>query len=197
MLCVTVRGIQRACGAVTGGLSDIGVFDPYDLDFTQAAAIAGVNQVYTAVAERDGVTTPSIHIIQFLVDNGEFTFKHSVTGCSVKYELEWILQIPEIAMDLVTFLEGLDAAGCCCGLGLIYRLNSGKIFVAGERYVNGASITKFIIKHDGSDGTSGKLLDDFSGGNIHLKGSYNRLPYEFSGTWETIEALSDVAGSGS
>jgi hypothetical protein len=167
------------------------------LNFTQAGAIDGVAQPYTAVAERDGSTTPTIYMISFQVDNGEFTVKQSVTGCSVKYELEWILQLAELAQDLTTFLQNLDAAGCCCGLGVIYRLNSGRIFVAGERYVNDSAITKFIIKNDGSDGSSGKLLDDFNGFNLHLKGSYSRMPYEYTGAWETIEALSDIAGSGS
>lgn len=197
MICVQLAGYQRECGSVTGGLSDVGLFDPFDLNFTQAAAVEGVAQPYTAVAERDGATDPSIYIISFQVDNGEFTFKQSVTGCSVKYELEWILQLAELAQDLTTLMQALDAAGCCCGLGIVYRLNSGRIFVAGERYVNDVAITKFIIKNDGSDGTSGKLLDDFNGANLHLKGSYSRLPYEYTGSWEDIESLSDQAGSGS
>lgn len=193
MICVQLAGYQRSCGAVTGGLSDVGVFDPFDLNFTQA----GAGDPYTAVAERDGSVAPSIYMISFLVDNGEFTIKQSVSGCSVKYEMEWILQLADLNNDIVNFLQNLDAAGCCCGLGVIFRLNSNKIFVAGERYVNDAAITKFIIKNDGTDGTSGKLLDDFNGINLHLKGSYSRMPLEYTGTWESLEALSDVTGSGS
>jgi hypothetical protein len=107
----------------------------------------------------------------------------------VKYEHEFIFQLPENGQTLTTFLQALDAAGCCCGLGMAIRLNSGKILIAGEKYVSGASITRFTMKQDGSDGTSGKLYDDLNGGNIHIKGSYSRNLYEYTGTWASLEAL--------
>lgn len=195
MLCVQLSGYDRECSSVTGGLSDVALFDPFDLDFTQAAALSGVNQPYTAVAERAGATTPSLYIVNFQIDNGEWTWKQSVNGCSVKYEFEWILQLTENAQLLTTFLQSIDAAGCCCGIGVAFRLNSGRIFIAGERYVNGTAIIRFIIKHDGSDGSSGKLLDDYNGANLHLKGSYSRNLYEYTGTWDSILALSDQAAS--
>jgi hypothetical protein len=156
-----------------------------------------VAQPYSALAERDGATTPSIYIVDFQIENGEWTWKQSVNGCSVKYEFEWILQLTENAQLLTTFLQSMDRGACCCGIGIIFRLNSGKMFVAGERFVNSEAITRFIIKHDGSDGTSGKLLDDYNGANLHLKGSYTRNLYEFNGTWNSVLALSDQAGSGS
>lgn len=195
MLCVTLNGYSRACGGVTGGISDLGIFDPNDLNFTQAADVDGDAQPYTAVAERGGVDTPSIFLISFQVDEGEWTFTQSVTGCSVKYEHEWVFQLPENSQALTVFQQALDAAGCCCGLGIIFRMNNGKIFVAGEKYVNAASISKFTVKQDGSEGGSGKLFDDFNGVNIHFKSSYSRNLYEFTGTWDSIEALSDQAGS--
>jgi hypothetical protein len=55
--------------------------------------------------------------------------------------------------------------------------------------LNAVSITRFIIKQDGSDGTSGKLYDDLNGGNIVLKGAYSRNLYEYTGTWASVEAL--------
>jgi hypothetical protein len=197
MICVSLVGYNRTCGAVTGGISDVGIFDPNDLNFTQAAAIAGVNQPYSAVAIRDTVTDPAVFIIDFLVDNGQFTFKQTVNGCSTKYEFDVALQLAELSHDLATFLESMDAAGCCCGLGIFVRLNSGKTFVLGEKYVNDSAITKFIMKNDGSDGDSGKVLDDFNGVNLHLKGSYKRMAYEYTGSWDVVVAMSDQAGSGS
>jgi hypothetical protein len=195
MLCVTLKEYSRACGTVTGGISDVAVFDPNDLNFTQAGAINGVAQPYSAVAERVGVASPSVFVVNFQVDEGEWTWKQSVKGCSVKYEHEFIFQLTENAQLLTTFLQALDAAGCCCGIGVIVRLNSGKIFVAGEKYVNAVTITRFTIKQDGSDGTSGKLFDDYNGGNLHLKGAYSRGLYQYTGTWDSILALAAPAGS--
>jgi len=195
MLCVSLKAYSRACGGVSGGISDLGIYDPNDINYTQAAAVDGVAQPYTALAERAGVTTPSIFLVAFQVDEGEWTFTQSVTGCSVKYEHEWVFQLPENSQSLTTFQQALDAAGCCCGLGLIFRMNNGKIFVAGEKYVNEASITKFTVKQDGSEGGSGKLQDDFNGVNIHFKSSYSRNLYEYTGTWDAVEALSEAPGS--
>lgn len=268
MICVTLKGYTRACGGVTGGISDIATFDPSDYDFTQASAIAGVAQPYTAIALRGGsgatgtasltstavssvavgdggegylsaptvsftggggtgatatativngivtainvtaggtgytsaptvVITSAVNaaagakvfLINFQTDEAEWTWKQSVKGCAVKYDHEFKFQLPENGQTLTTFLEALDAASCCCGLGMFIRLNSGKIFVAGEKYVNATSIPRFTVKQDGSEGGSGKLFDDFNGGNLTLKGSYSRNLYEFTGAWSAIEAL--------
>lgn len=173
----------------------MGIFDPNDLNFTQVAPVSGVSQPYSAVAERDGVEGPSVFLINFQVDEGEWTWAQTVTGCAVKYDHEFIFQLPENSQALTTFQQALDAAGCCCGIGMIIRLNSGKIFVAGEKYVNSITIPRFTIKQADSEGGSGKLFDDFNGGNIHFKGSYSRNLFEFSGDWSLIEALAATAGS--
>lgn len=269
MLCVTLSGRTRACGGVTGGISDIAIFDPNDYNFTQAT-VSGVKGPYTAAALRAGtgatgtavlstntvasvtigsggtgyvspptvvftggggtgaagtaiingsgvvtgvtVTSPGtgyttaptvsftgggaslagggkMYLISFQADEAEWTWKQSVKGCAVKYEHEFVLQMPENEQGLTNFLETLDAAGCCCGLGIAVRLNSGKVFLAGEKYVNGSSIPRFTMKQDGSDGTSGKLFDDFNGANLHLKGSYSRNLYEYTGGWDDFEAF--------
>jgi hypothetical protein len=54
MLCVQLKNYTRACGGVTGGISDILTFDPNDFNFTQAGPISGVAQPYTAVSLRTG-----------------------------------------------------------------------------------------------------------------------------------------------
>jgi hypothetical protein len=192
MLCVNLKSRVRACGGVTGGISDIGLFDPSDFDWTQAVAVAGVQQPYTAVALRAGATAAAgakVYILSFQYEEAEWTWKQSVKGCAVRYEHEIVAQMPENEQGLTTFLQSIDAAGCCCGLGLVVRLNSGKILVFGEKYVNATAIPRWVMKQDGSDGSSGKIMDDFNGGNIHLKGSYSRMPYEFTGAWSAIEAL--------
>lgn len=192
MLCIKLSSYARACGSVSGGISDILVYDPADFDFTQAAPVDGVKQPYTAIELMTGATAiggAKMFNISFLRDEASWDWTQSVKGCSTKYEHKFNFQLPENSHNLATFLEALDAASCCCGLGMIIRLNDGTIFVAGEKYVNGSSISRFSVVHNGSTGTTGKLYDDFNGGNIVLAGSYSRSLYEFVGTWADVEAL--------
>lgn len=195
MLCVTLRGYERACGGVSGGVSDVVIFDPNDLNFTQPAAVNGAAQAYSAVAVRDGVDINAAtgFLVVFQIDEGEWTWTQSVTGCAVSYEHELILQLPENSQLLTVFQQSLDAAGCCCGIGIFLRLNTGKILVLGEKYVNGSTIPRFTLKQDGSEGGSGKLFNDFNGGNVHLKGTYSRNLYEFGGSWDSILALTTIS----
>lgn len=195
MLCVSLRQYARTCGGVTGGLSDIAVFDPNDLDFTQVTSSDGVVGPYTAADERHGVAGISVFFISFQQDEAELKWTQSRTGCSVKYEYDLLMQLPEMSQELTNFQQALDAAGCCCGVGMFVRFNSGRVFVLGEKIVNGASVPRFTMAQDGSEGGSGKLFSDFNGGNIHLKGSYSRAPYEFTGGWAVIEALASSGGS--
>ncbi|WPV66279.1 hypothetical protein [Chitinophaga sp. LS1] len=188
MLCFVAQGYTRPCGGVTGGISDIAIFDPSDFNFTQVSAGAP----YSAIALRAGATAEDgakMYLVNFQPDQAEWKWKQSKNGCATKYEHEFDFQLPENSTLLTNFLQAIDSAGCCCGLGLAIRLNSGKIFIAGEKYVGGASIPKFIVAQDGSDGSSGKVFDDFNGGNIVLKGNYSRNLREYSGTWASLEAL--------
>lgn len=189
MLCVELKGFVRACAPLSGGISDIVIFDPEDFNFTQAAAIAGVKQPYTAVAARAGAEAALVYAISFTRDEAEWTWRQSVRGCSVKYEHSFAFQLPENGQTLTNFLEALDAASCCCGLGMAIRLNTGKVVIAGEKWVNAASVARFTILNNGSNGTTGKLYDDFNGGNIVLTGPYSRNLYEYTGGWEDFEAL--------
>lgn len=189
MLCVTLQAFARACAPLSGGISDIVVFDPEDINFTQAAAVAGVAQPYTALALRAGAELAKVYNIVFTRDEAEWTWRQSVRGCSVKYEHTFTFQLPENSQNLTTFLQALDAASCCCGLGMFIRLNTGQVFVAGEKYVNANQVGRFTILNNGSSGTSGKLYDDFNGGTIVLTGPYSRNLYEYTGGWDDITAL--------
>lgn len=192
MLCITLKNYVRACSAVSGGISDIAIFDPADFDFTQAADIDGAKQPYTAAALRAGATAATgglMFLITFQQDEAEWQWKQSVKGCSTKYEHSFNFQLPDNSQTLTNFQAALDAASCCCGLGFIFRMNSGKIFVAGEKYVNGSSIQRFTLVQNGSTGGSGKLIDDPNVGNIIIAGNYIRNLNEFTGDWADIEAL--------
>ncbi len=188
MICVTISGYNRACGGVTGGLSDVAIFDPSDFNFTQTTPTSP----YSAVALRAGATAEDgakFYGVKFEYKEAEWTWKQSKNGCAVKYEHEFKTRLPENSNTLTNYQQALDSASCCCGLGVAIRLNSGKIFIAGEKYVNAASIPLFMVEQNGSDGGSGKVFDDSNAGNIVLKGDYSRNLREYSGTWASIEAL--------
>ena len=168
------------------------MFDPSDLDFTQVPPVSGAASPYSVIARRAGATAEGgakMFNISFLRDEADWNWTQSVKGCSTKYEHKFGFQLPENSQALTTFLQALDSASCCCGLGLIIRLNYGRILEAGEKFETGAAISRFPIVQNGSTGGTGKLYDDFNGGNIVLVGPYSRNLYEFSGTWADIEAL--------
>jgi hypothetical protein len=188
MLCVTLKSYTKPCGGVSGGVSRIWVFDPTDFNFTQVAK----NDPYTVIALRDGATAAAgakIFPINFQRKEAEFKFKHTITGCSVKYEFDISAQLPGLTNDLTAYLMSLDTAGCCCGLGLIIELNTGVVLVIGERYVNASLIPYFEVKMDGTDGTSGKKFEDFQGANVMFKGEYNRPAFEYTGGINSLIAF--------
>lgn len=187
MLCVTLSSYSAACSTTSGGVSTIWVFDPSDFDWTQAT-VSGVAGPYTAVA-LVATSTGLMYRVNFQRKEAEFKFKHSINGCSVKYEFDLQAQLPNLSQALTNFLQSLDKAGCCCGLGIVIQLNSGKIFVIGERVVNGDEIPYFEVKMDGTEGGSGKKFDDFNGANVMFKGEYSRMAYEFTGGASAIKDL--------
>jgi hypothetical protein len=192
MLCFDLTDYVKTCEPESGGVSNIMVFDPDDFNFTQAAPIAGKKQPYTAVALRTGATAAEgalMYELNFTRDEAEWTWKQSVKGCAVKYEHSFNFQLSGNSQALTNLLEALDAAACCCGLGMIVRLNNGKIFVAGEKWVNATDIPRFTVLNNGSNGGTGKLYDDPNVGNLVILGSYSRNLYEYTGLWSTIVAL--------
>lgn len=193
MLCVQLKSYNQACTATSGGVSNVWFFDPTDFNFTQAAAGSdGTPGTYTAISLNTGATGAAgakMFPVKFQRKESSFTMKQKVVGCSVQWDFEFMAQLPNISHDLNTFLMSLDAAGCCCGLGMIVRLNSGKIFVAGERFVNAAEIPYFELKQDGSELDSGKQFSDFNGAKLMIKGEYGRPSFEFSGLSTVITGL--------
>jgi hypothetical protein len=189
MICVDLLPYIRTCGNVSGGIANIVIFDPNDVNFTQGAAVDGVLPAYTVIALRTGATGTPMQAISFQKDEAEWKWTQSRKGCSIKYEIEVDFQLAQNSQALTTFLAALDAAACCCGLGVFIKMNDGKIFIAGEKYVNAAEVVGIQLVQDGSTGGSGKLFDDPNVGNIVLKGSYNRSLYEYTGAWSTVTAL--------
>lgn len=195
MLCFDLKDFTKACAPESGGISDVVVFDPDDFEFTQGADVAGVKQPYSAIALRTGALPASgalMYNISFVRDEAEWTWKQSVKGCAVKYDHSFNFQLSGNGQAMTTFLQALDAASCCCGLGMIIRLNNGKILVAGEKWVGTSDIPRFTVLNNGSSGGTGKLYDDPNVGNLVLAGSYSRNLYEYTGSWATIVALMTV-----
>ena len=191
MICVNLASYTAPCATTTGGVSDIWIYDPSDFNWTQTVT-AGVAGPYTAVALRTGATSAGgakMFPVKFQRKEAEFKFKHSKNGCSVKYEFDLSAQLPNLSQSLTNFLQQLDSAGCCCGLGIVVQLNSGVVFVLGERFVNNNAIPYFEITMDGTDGGSGKKFEDFNGANVMFKGEYSRMAYTFSGGAAAIIAL--------
>ncbi|WP_428067422.1 hypothetical protein [Chryseobacterium gambrini] len=188
MLCVTLKSYTAPCAATTGGVSDIWIFDPSDFNWTQDAT----TKSYTAVALRDGATIDDggrMFYVKFQRKEAEFKFKHSLNGCSVKYEFDIDAQLPNLSQELTNYLVSLDSAGCCCGLGMVIRLNSGKIFVIGERYVNTKTIPYFEVVMNGTEGGSGRKMEDFNGAKVMFKAEFGRMANEFTGDISVIEAF--------
>ena len=188
MLCVTLQSYSRPCGGVTGGVSNMWVFDPTDFNFTQVAA----RDPYTVIARRAGATAVGgarMFPINFQAKEAQLKAKQSRTGCSVKYYYDITAQLPDLSNDLTSFLESLDDAGCCCGLGLVLLLNTGKILIVGEKYVNTALIPYFEVVMNGTDLDTGKKFDDFNGANVIFKAEYSRGPREYTGGVASIQAF--------
>jgi hypothetical protein len=188
MLAITVAGYTAACGPVSGGVSRIWVFDPADFDFTQA----GAKDPYTAVARRAGATSvggAKMFPITFAEEEAELKFTKTTGIVSNKYEHSVEATLPNLSNDITEFMMVMDEGGVCAGLGLIIELNSGKIFVMGERYVNASAMKRFKVKLTDATGQSGKKWDDLNGANVIFKGNFDRGLLEFTGGAAAIIAF--------
>lgn len=196
MLCVNLQGFQKVCQQASSGIANVVIFDNKDFDFTQVAPTAGVINPYSVIALKTGATAAAggkMYPIQFDEDNtAEYTFKRA-DGKNASYEHEIKAHLSGVNQNLSNFLMSLDAASYCCGIGVVIRFYSGKIIVIGERSVNGSEIAPFLIRHSATEGTSGKAFSDDNGATLDLKGTYSRPALEYSGTWDSIEALINPA----
>lgn len=193
MLCITLKKYDKPCQATTGGVSRVWIFDRDDFNFTQGVADAdGSLPAYSAVARRAGATEIGgalMFPVLFQYKEAEYKYTQSLNGSSVKYEHSLEFLLADISHFITNWNERVDAAGACCGIGVVVEFNSGKIIVLGEKYVNGTRIREWRIAQNGSTGTSGKLFEDPNGQTTILTGDFNRGAYEFSGGSAALEAL--------
>ena len=121
------------------------------------------------------------------VDNSiVFKATQSNTEGSSEWAYDLKTKTAEVSQLLTQFLELLDASAACCQLVFILVMNTGKVFVIGEKFVNGAPIPKFGLKQDGSTWDPGAELKSFNGSELNIKGVYSRPPYEFTGGMEAL-----------
>lgn len=193
MLCVKLKKYDVACQATTGGVSRVWIFDRDDFDFTQGAADADGNKpVYTAIARRAGATPEGgalLFPVFFQYKEGQYQYTQSKTGSSVKYEHNLTFLLSDLSHFITQWNERVDAASACCGIGIIIELNSGKVIVLAEKYVNGSAIREWRMEQNGSTGDSGKLFEDPNGQTTVLVGDYYRSAYEYTGGIASLEAL--------
>lgn len=194
MLGCQVRGFSRPCAPVTGGISDLLVGDSNDFDFTSDTPDGnGEPTGYASVALHTGALTQSgalLYRIESLDQSiGVDITQANADGSSSSYEYVISSRLAQILQNMTNFNYKLDAAAQCCQLIFVWRSNDGHIFIAGEKYVDSDSIVPFKIRNDGSKFSWGKKFSEFNGEDLSLKGSYSRLPYEFTGSWTAIEAL--------
>jgi hypothetical protein len=193
MLCVKLKLYDKACTSTTGGVSRLWIFDRDDFTFTQAAADADGNKPeYTAIARRSGATDiggGNLFPVKFQYKECAYSYTQSFNGTSVKYEHNLEFLLADISHFITQWNERVDAASACCGIGCIVELNSDKVIVMGEKYVNGSSIREWRMVQNGSTGTTGKLFEDANGQTTKLTGDFNRGAYEFTGGTAALEAI--------
>lgn len=193
-LCVKLTSNTRTCAAASGGVARIWLFDGADFDFTQAAAVSGVAQPYTAVALTTAaalLTDAKMYKVDFMIGTAQYSYKQSSKGgFFTKYEHSLTFQSPDLSQLAATWNQAIDKAGLCCGISAAILFNTGRILIAGEKSVNAAIVpVPFRIAQDGSSGDSGKLFDDPNAYTTMLKGDYGRALYEFTGGVAALTAL--------
>lgn len=194
MLSIQVSGYTKQCDPITGGVSRVFVFDPADMDWTQGAITAPGLAAYTAVGLHGGATIlggSGFFEIGFDYLEGDYKGTPSVKGSSQKYTHQLTLHLPEMSQRLTNFIFAMQSALTCTSLGFVIVLNTGKIFIMGEKIVNAAELAAVfrVIMGDGGEIGSGKAMDDPQGATVVFKGDYGRPLNEFTGGIAAITAL--------
>lgn len=187
MLNVVFQKYTRTCSSVAGGISRIWAYDPADFNWTETAtgtAPVLVVKKYSAIVRNTGATFAGgarMFPIPVIPEESFRTGKQtSRKGCGTRWEHEVTCQIPQLSGEMEGYLQSLADASCCAGIGLVIEHFDGKLFSAGEAWVNTVTIPTFKMYMDGVETESGKVLDDFNGATLKFKGAYTRELREIS-----------------
>ena len=186
MIGCNVKGYAPACTAIVGGVGNLYVGDANDFDFTEGAPLpSGDPSGYNAIAYRAGATAAGgayLYEIKSVIDSIMVDVSQSnPESTSSEYAYEIKVKAAKLGQSMTNFSKKLDAASVCCQLIFVWIGYDGSIMVAGEKYVNALQIPAFRFKQDGSKYTTGQKFSSFNGGELSFKGTYLRLPYEFTG----------------
>lgn len=194
MVGCNVKGYTPICSAIVGGVGNLYVGDANDFDFTEGAPDANGDPTgYASVAYRPGATAAGgayFYEIKSVIDSIIVDISQSnPESTSSEYAYEIKAKAAKLCQALGNFAKKMDAASVCCQLVFVWIGYDGTIFVAGEKFVNGLQIPAFRFKQDGSKYTTGLKFSAFNGGDLSFKGTYLRLPYEFTGGIAALTAF--------
>jgi hypothetical protein len=194
MIGCQVKGYTPVCSAIVGGVGNLYVGDANDFDFTEGPAGPGGDASgYATIAYRPGATAAGgayLYEITSVIDSISVDIAQSnPEATSSEYAYEIKAKAAKLCQAMGNFARKLDAASVCCQLVFVFIGYDGLIFVAGEKFVNGFKIPAFRFKQDGSKFTTGAKFSAFNGGDLSFKGTYLRLPYEFTGGIAGISAF--------
>jgi hypothetical protein len=151
--------------------------------YTTAPAVSFTNVGATAAGGA------RLYPFNFQENTGKYSWDNPESEtCSTSFMHQFECKFINISQDLNNMLFDYNQAGCCCGLGFIFEMNSGVILVMGEKFVGGLEQRRFKIKLS-SKGDSGAKFEDFNGSDITLKGNYTRPLNGFTGGIAALLAL--------
>lgn len=190
MLCKTPAALAKVCNNNPSGISGLWLYDPLDFTWTQPTVANGTGAL-TVVARATGATAIGGALMyKVALDNkdnaGNYEAKRTLKNRKPKYEHNINVKYEELSQTLTDWLSTMDATACC-GVGMVIRLNSGKILVAGQRVIGGVEIAYPLqMLLEDSTISSGKASDDFQGGDLNFKGDHNLPLNEFTGNISVI-----------
>lgn len=180
-------------GAGTGATATATVVNGIVTAITVTAGGTGYTSAPTITFTGGGATAAGgayLYEIDSLEDSIGFELSQANADGSVSsWEYLISAKMAQFCQQMTNFNKKIDAAAQCCQLGFVIRQNDGKIFIAGEKYVNDLRIVKFKLRQDGSKITSGKKFTEFNGQDLSIKGSYLRPAYEFTGGIAAIQGF--------
>lgn len=191
MLGVSVTGYIQSCTNNSGGISRLWLGDSEDFNLTSGTNGAQKDG-YTAVARRTGAThAAGADLFEMILqeDSGKVTITNSEANGSAQWAYDIEGQLIQVQQSMIDFAQKLDSASLCGQLIWVWQDNNGKIWVAGEKWVDASNIVKFKIRQNGSVIDYGQQLNTFNGMNFKALGNYTRPAYEFTGGFTALSAM--------